>query len=108
MKRKPPYVSHDEAQIEMFRRRPVMALEYLNAAFKLAFEENAPELALTAMASVAKAYGINRVAKDSHLKRESLHRMLSRRGNPEWKSLFRVMKALKVRPRLEQAKTAAS
>ena len=107
MKRKPPYVLHDEAQIEEFRRRPRMAIEYLNSAFQIAFEENDPELVLTAMAAVAKAYGINQVAKDAHVKRESLHRMLSKRGNPEWNSMFRVLKALHVRPKFESTARAA-
>lgn len=100
MKRKAPFVSHDEEQIREFRARPKLALEYLNSAIQVAFEENDSELVLTALATVAKAYGINRVAQGACLKRESLHRMLSRRGNPEWKSMFRVLKALHVRPNL--------
>ncbi|TBR20699.1 putative addiction module antidote protein [bacterium] len=103
MKRKASYVSHDEEQIREFRARPKLALEYLNAAIQVAFEENDSELVLTALATVTKAYGINRVAKDADLKRESLHRMLSRRGNPEWKSMFRVMRALHVRPNIVPA-----
>lgn len=58
------------------------------------------------MAAVAKAYGISRVAKDAHLKRESLHRMLSSRGNPEWNSMFRVLKALHLRPKFESTGAA--
>lgn len=100
MNRKPPYVSHDEEQIREFRARPKLALAYLNAAIQVAFEEDDSELVLTALSTVAKAYGINRVAKGANLKRESLHRMLSKRGNPEWKSLFRVMKALHLHPNL--------
>jgi probable addiction module antidote protein len=103
MKKNPPYVSHDEEQILEFRKNPDLATEYLNACIQIAFEENDPELMLTALASVAKAYGMTRVAKASRLPRESLHRMLSKRGNPEWNSLFRVFKALHVRPRLERA-----
>jgi probable addiction module antidote protein len=102
MKKKAPAVSHENAQIEEFRKRPRLAVEYLNAAFQVAFEENDPELVLTAMAVVTKAYGINRVAKDAHLRRESLHRMLSKRGNPEWNSMFRVLKALHVLPKFER------
>lgn len=102
MKRNPPYVSHDEAQIKEFRKNPKRALEYLNACILTAFEENDPELVLTGLAAVAKACGMTRVSKDAALKRESLHRMLSRRGNPQWDSLFRVFKALHVLPRLER------
>ncbi|MBI5595800.1 MAG: putative addiction module antidote protein [Elusimicrobia bacterium] len=101
MKRKAPYVSHDEEQIREFRARPKLALEYLNSAIKVAFEEGDSELVLTALAAVAKAYGIGRVAKGAQVRRESLHRMLSRRGNPEWRSMFRVLRALHVRPRFE-------
>jgi probable addiction module antidote protein len=107
MKKKPPYVSHDEAQIKAFRKSPNLAFEYLNAAFQVAFEENEPELVLIALAAVVKAKGINKVAKDAHLRRESLHRMLSTRGNPEWNSMFRVLRALGVRPKLESYRYAA-
>ena len=108
MKKKAPYVRHEDEQIREFRKRPMLAREYLNSAFQVAFEENDPERALTPMAVVAKAYGINRVAKDARLKRESLHRMLSRRGNPEWNSLFRVLKALHVRPTFESLRRATA
>lgn len=100
--KKKPYVSHEDAQIEEFRKRPKLAIEYLNSAFEVAYEENDPELVLTAMAAVAKAYGIKQVAKDAHVKRESLHRMLSNRGNPEWSSMFRVLKALHVLPKFQR------
>lgn len=96
-------ISYDDWQVSEFRRRPRLALEYLNFAFELAFEDDDPEAALRAMAQVAKAQGIAKVAKAAGIKRESLHRMLSRRGNPEWRSLFRVMKALRVRPQLVAA-----
>jgi probable addiction module antidote protein len=96
MKKRVPYVLHDEEQIKEFRRRPEFALEYLNACLEIAFEENDPELVLAAMADVAKAFGINRIAKGAHLRRESLHRMLSRRGNPRWDSMFKVLKAMRL------------
>lgn len=88
-------------QIAEFRRRPEEAIGYLNACFEIAFEENEPELALLALGKVAKAFGMSKLAKQARFKRESLHRMLSGRGNPEWNSMFRVMKALNVRPRFE-------
>ena len=105
MNKKLPYVSHEEAQLQEFKESPERALDYLNACIQVAFEENDPELVLTALATVAKAYGMARVAKDSELKRESLHRMLSKRGNPEWKSIFKIFRALHVRPTLELEST---
>jgi probable addiction module antidote protein len=90
-------VSHEEEEIREFRKSPERARAYLSAAIEIAFEENDPELVLTALAVVAKAAGMSRVAKKASVRRESLHRMLSKRGNPEWNSLFRVMKALNLR-----------
>jgi probable addiction module antidote protein len=108
MKKRAASVSHEDAEIREFRKDPERARAYLNAAIQVAFEENDPELVLTALAGVAKAAGMSRTAKKAALRRESLHRMLSKRGNPEWSSLFRVMKALHLRPSLVMdASTAA-
>ena len=108
MKKKAPYVSHEQEQIREFRKNPKRATAYLNSAIQIAFEENEPELLLTALATVARAYGMTHVAKDADLKRESLHRMLSKRGNPEWNSMFRVFKALHLRPKLESTAHVAA
>jgi probable addiction module antidote protein len=97
MKKIAASVSHEEEEIREFRENPERARAYLSAAIEVAFEENDPEIVLTALAVVAKAAGMSRIAKKASLRRESLHRMLSKRGNPEWKSLFRVMKALHLR-----------
>lgn len=107
MRKKAPSVSHEAEEIREFRRDPERARAYLNAAIQVAFEENDPELVLTALAVVAKAAGMSRVAREADLRRESLHRMLSKRGNPEWNSLFRVMKALHLRPNLVGARPTA-
>ena len=104
MKNKTPYVSHEQEQIREFRKNPKLATKYLNSAIQVAFEENDPELVLIALATVARAYGMTHVAKDADLKRESLHRMLSKRGNPEWNSMFKVFKALHLRPKLESTR----
>lgn len=108
MKKKAPYVSHEQQQIQEFRNNPKLATEYLNSAIQVAFEENNPELVLMALATVARAYGMTHVAKVADLKRESLHRMLSKRGNPEWNSIFRVLKALHLRPKLERTEPVAA
>ena len=108
MKKQVPYVSHEDEQIREFQMDPDRAMEYLNACIQVAFEENDPELVLTALALVAKAYGMTRLARETTLQRESLHRMLSKRGNPEWNSLFRVFRALHLRPKLEPAEPASA
>jgi len=108
MKKKQPFVSHEAEQIREFRNNQDRAMKYLNSCVQVAFEENDPELVLSALSVIAKAYGMTRLAKKSHLQRESLHRMLSKRGNPEWNSIFRVFKALRIRMKLEFATPAAA
>ena len=67
------------------------AEEYLNAAL----EEDDPELFLLALRNVAEAQGgVASLAEKTKLNRESLYRMLSERGNPEFKSLDALLHAL--------------
>lgn len=108
MKKRTASISHEAEEIREFRKNPELAQAYLNAAIEVAFKENDPELVLTALSVVARAAGMSRVARKADLRRESLHRMLSKRGNPEWNSLFRVMKALNLRPSLVGAASAAA
>ncbi|MDI3462318.1 MAG: hypothetical protein OJF50_001139 [Nitrospira sp.] len=72
-------------------RNPKEAEEYLNVAL----EENDPELFLLALRNVTEAQGgVARLAEKTNLNRESLYRMLSERGNPEFKSLDLLLHAL--------------
>ena len=67
------------------------AEEYLNAAL----EEGDPELFLLALRNVAEAQGgVAQLAKKSKLNRESLYKILSERGNPEFRSLDALLHAL--------------
>jgi probable addiction module antidote protein len=67
------------------------AEEYLNAAL----EEDDPELFLLALRNVAEAQGgVAQLAERAKLNRESLYKMLSERGNPEFKSLDALLHAL--------------
>ncbi len=80
-------------QPELIRslRQPRQAAAYLNAAL----EEGDPELFLLALRNVAEAQGgIGILAEKSNLNRESLYRMLSERGNPEFRSLDALLHAL--------------
>lgn len=105
MKKNLPYVSHEKEELRWLRKDSKRAAAYLNACIEVAFEENDPQLVLLALAKVAKARRMTHVAKAIAVKRESLHRMLSKRGNPEWNSLFRILKALHLRPRLDYTQT---
>ena len=69
-------------------KNPAEAAAYLNAAI----EEGDREAFLLALRNIAEANGgIRAVAEKSHLNRESLYRTLSRRGNPEIKTLFSLL-----------------
>ncbi|MDH4194151.1 MAG: putative addiction module antidote protein [Nitrospirota bacterium] len=67
------------------------AEEYLNATL----EEGDPELFLLALRNVAEAQGgVAQLAEKAKLNRESLYKILSKRGNPELKSLDALLNAL--------------
>ena len=69
---------------------PVEAAEYLNAAL----EEDMNELFLLALRNVAEAYGMTRLAEDAQLNRESMYRMLSEKGNPQFTSLISILRQI--------------
>ena len=70
------------------------AAEYINAAI----EDGDKAVLLLALRDVAKARGgMTAVAEKAHLGRESLYKMLSRRGNPEFKSIASVLHGMGLR-----------
>ena len=87
-------VSHDEALVRELRADPVFAAEYLQAAMEDAEE---PAVLLIALRHVSEAYGMAEVAKAAGIKRESLYRALSPKGNPTLKTLMAVLKAVGLR-----------
>lgn len=70
---------------------------YLNAAF----EDGHPDVVAHSIGNVARALGISRVAKRRGLGRESPYKSLSERGNPEFRTILAVLKALGLRLRVE-------
>ena len=96
-----PVVPHEKQLLKELKDSNE-ALHYLNACVKLAFKEDDPELILLALYNVAQAQGIHKTAKLAKMHRVSLHRMLTKGGNPEWKSLFRVFSALHLSLRFEK------
>lgn len=99
--KKKPAVSHDKETIKELKNKNE-ALRYLNACVEVAFKEDDPELILLGLYNVAQAQGMNKTAKLAKMHRVSLHRMLTNGGNPEWKSLFRVLSALHLAIRFEK------
>jgi len=69
-------------------KNPENAAGYLNAVI----EEEDKDALLLALRNIAEAEGgMAAVAERAHLKRESLYRMLSSRGNPALSNLFSIL-----------------
>lgn len=81
---------------------PSYAMEYLQAALEDG-EEGADAVFLLALRDVARANRMTHVAEATGLNRESLYRMLSRRGNPGISSLQAVLGAVGLRLSVEVA-----
>lgn len=81
------------------------AAEYINAAI----EDGDKELFLLALRDVAKSRGgMTAVAEKAHLGRESLYKMLSKRGNPEFKSIASVLRGMGLRLTVEPESSMAA
>lgn len=66
--------------------------EYLNAAL----EDQNPDVFLIAIADVAKARGMSRLAKDAGLGRESLYKALAPGAKPRYETVIKLLRALGV------------
>ncbi|MDR1659393.1 MAG: addiction module antidote protein [Desulfovibrio sp.] len=88
-----PYISHEEATIESFRKAPDYAAEYLNAVLEGGDQE---ELML-ALRRVASAFGMKDVAETANLNPKTLYRTLSPAGNPALKSFQAILGAMGMR-----------
>jgi probable addiction module antidote protein len=69
---------------------PEARAEYLTAAF----ETGDAEFVRDAFGVVARAEGMAKVAKRAKRSRESLYRSLSKKGNPEFETVMRLLTAL--------------
>ena len=79
------------------------AIAYLNAALEesLKGDEESQCLFLLALRNVAEAQGgIGKLAKKSHMGRESLYKTLSEKGNPKWSTLILLIDSLGLNLRL--------
>ena len=68
---------------------------YLEAAF----EDGDPALIAAALGDAARAKGMTKVAAEAGLGRESLYKALSPKGNPEFATVLKVIRALGLRLR---------
>src|SRR5712691_6497282 len=85
-----PYASY-EAGLSSRLKEPQYAAKYLNAVL----QDPEAELStfLLAIADVARAHGMKDIAQKAHLHRVGLHKMLRKNGNPELRSILRILKA---------------
>jgi probable addiction module antidote protein len=83
---------------------PREAAAYLNAAM----EEGDRALFLLALRNVAEAHGgMSAVSEKAKLNRESLYRMLSKKGNPEIKSIFSLLHSMGLKLTIEPTRKTA-
>ena len=71
----------------------VVIAEYLNAAL----EDENPNVFLQAIADVAKARGMTKLAKDTGLGRESLYKALAPGAKPRYDTLLKLVHALGIK-----------
>ena len=84
---------------------PSYALEYLNACLG-----DEPQVFLAGLKFVAEAQigSLSKLATLTELNRENLYRMLSEKGNPEFKSLLKLLNTLGLQFDLKLRKTKKS
>lgn len=86
--------SHEDAKLASFRDDPEYASDYLNAVL----EDGDQDELLETLRYLAQAFGgVPSLAGEADLNATTLYRTLSRKGNPELKSLTAILKAMGMR-----------
>ncbi len=84
-------IPHEEAMAESLRKDPEFAAAYLETTMR----EGSREEFLKALRRVAKAYGgIAKLARDTGLNENTLHRTLSDKGNPRLDTFVKLCGAV--------------
>lgn len=76
-------------------------IAYLDAALEEAGDD--PKFVAHALGVIARARGMSQLARDTGIKRESLYRALSSEGNPEFATIWKVVRALGIRLHADSA-----
>lgn len=101
-KKHPPSRPHEEVMVEMFRDDPEFAIYLLNDVLR---DGDSAEL-LMLLRQLTKAFGgVQEVAARAKLNPKSLYRSLSGKGNPEFRSLTRVLEVMGLRLMVESIET---
>lgn len=96
IKKSPRSIDYHETLLERLKDHDY-AVEYLNTAFEenLKGDEESQKLFFKALRNVAEARGsMVDLAKQTNLRRESLYRILSKKGNPAFSSLASLLHAM--------------
>ena len=80
-------------------------IEYLNEALKTSIEDNTPEHFMEALGDVTRAQGITNAAKSTDLNREHLYRSLSKKGNPTFSTIIKLIKFLGLEINITEAQS---
>lgn len=68
--------------------------EDVAAYLEAALEENDPSLVAAVLGDIARAKGMSQIARQTGLGRESLYKALSPEGNPEFRTILKIVQAL--------------
>ena len=91
-------VSYEDWEIERFRKDRELAIGCLNLALESMANPEERGGSLLTLRSLAEAYGgMAKIAADAGVSRESLYRSLSPKGNPTFKTLTAIVKAMGLR-----------
>ena len=86
--------THEEATVEMFRKDPELAADYLNSVLEDGDETDL----MLALRALSKAFGgVQEVARQADVNAHTLYRTLSEKGNPELRTLSAILKAMGMR-----------
>lgn len=95
--------SWSDLKKERFQKDPEEAIAYLQASL----EENGdmPEIVFEAIREVSESLGlsIEQIAKKSHKTPSTIHKALSKSGNPTLRTLTAVLKTMGLRLSVERA-----
>lgn len=91
MRKRKPYVPY-EVGLHQRLKDPKYAAGFLNAV--LQDPEAKLSTFLLAVADVARAHGMKEIARKAELHRVGMHKMLRKQGNPEFRSILKIFKAI--------------
>lgn len=87
-------ISYDEWFDSILKKDRKFAIDYIKTAFEEATDAEGRKTLLSAIKQVAKAQGISKVAAVAGIRRESLSRALSSKGNPRIDTLLSIINAI--------------